>query len=690
MKKQDKIMLLELSRKFEEGCKLFEAGEYLKSAEILEALIQHNPKEIGPYAVCAAAYAQIGQHEQADVMWDKAIEKEPENMGLHVRKIYGIFTAGKTGEAIETAEKALELHPGNRELIIAYGSIASKCGPKNYLKGALALEEFIEKEPENTEALNALGAILSVAGKYREAINYFIRVLRVEPNHAVALLNVAGAFEKIHQPEMALNFYESLLKIDPEQGLAQAAKASILCNLGLSEENEGLLKKGIDRLIEIKDVANYIIYSSNYIFYTHYVPNFPREKIRTAIDDWYKLTCERIIEKPRSDFENKVDEHKKLRIGMISNAFKRHPVTWMTIAAFENLNTDKFEVYIYSDILLTKRDDMTKRFYDACESVHEVNGLSNDELIKRLREDEIDILLELTGHSEGGRRLSVSAARVAPVQTKWVGGLFDTTGLPQMDWLLADDVQIPKGDEKWYSERIYRMPDDYIVYSPPSYVEDVQPLPALKNGYVTFGNLNNLCKTNTYTINLWSKILKAVPKSRLLMKVQNLDTPYAQKHIEEAFAKNGIGVDRLVLEGGEPHKNFMEAHSRCDIALDPHPYTGGLTTCEALWMGVPVVTLPGETFAGRHAATHLHNAGLPDWIAKDEQDYIDIAVKWANDLEGLAKLRAGLREQVANSPLTDGPKFAKNFEKALRFMWKDWCDEKIAYDKKNTKKKDKK
>ena len=169
-----------------------------------------------------------------------------------------------------------------------------------------------------------------------------------------------------------------------------------------------------------------------------------------------------------------------------------------------------------------------------------------------------------------------------------------------------------------------------------------------------------------------------------------MDTPFAKNHVEEQFAKHGIGIDRLILEGGEPQKQFMESHSRCDIALDPHPYAGGLTTCEALWMGVPVVTLPGETFAGRHAATHLYNAGLPDWIAKDEQDYIDIAEKWANDLEGLAELRAGLREQVANSPLTDGPRFARNLEKALRFMWEDWCDEKQASENKNKQKKSKK
>ncbi len=665
---------------FEKGCKLFEQSRFDEAVEVLSKLVARGPLETGPYGVLAAALSSLGRYKEAADILGQAIEKDVENENLYTRKAYALYGAGDVRGAMGVMDEALERFPGNHHVLLSYGTLCTKCGTEFYLSGAQALEKILEVEPEHLDATNLIGSILAAAGKHNEAIPYFIKVLRAKPDHMIALLNIAGCFEKTGEPEMALKFYNSILEIDPHHGLAMAAKATILSHLGLSAEYSGLLEQGIKRLLEVKDLTNFIIYASNYIFYVHYVPGFERKKILETINEWYKQTCSKIDDKPRVSFENVPEADKALRIGLISNSFKRHPATWMTLAAIENLDRKKHEIFLYSDIVAAKRDDVTRRYYGMCDKVHEIKGMSNEELVARMREDELDMLIELTGHSEGGRRLAITAARVAPVQTKWVGGLFDTTGVPQMDWLIGDKIQIPEGDEKWYTERVYRMPDDYIVYEPPFYVHGVRPLPALKNGYVTFGNLNNLCKTNTYTISLWARILRSVPGSRLLMKVQNMDTPFAKKHVEESFAAHGIGIERLILEGGEPHKAFMESHSRCDIALDPHPYTGGLTTCEALWMGVPVVTLPGETFAGRHAATHLYHAGYQDWIAKDEDDYVNIAVKWANDLEALAKLRAGMREQVRSSPLTDGPRFARNLEKALRHMWVDWCEEKVKYE----------
>lgn len=667
----------EASAMYKKGCELFEAGRYDDAVRLLEQVVAKKPAEMGPYAVCATAYTVVGRNRDAVALYDIAIHKDPDNETLYVRRMNALYHAEDIAGAMKAAEHALVKFPRSNPILLAFGMLCSKAGPEYYKRGAEAVNQILEQEPQHVEALNCFGALVAATGQYRAAINYYIKALRAQPDHIIAMLNTAGCFEKLKEPEMALNFYNSILKIDPTRGVAMAAKATILANLGLSAENVDLLKQGIDALKAEGDRGAYIVYSSNYVFYIHYVPHFPRKQIKAAIHNWYEQTCGGIREKTRDQFTNIPDTQKKLRIGMISNSFKRHPVTWMTLAALENMDRDKYEIFIYSDVVVTKRDDVTHRYYDLVDKVFEANGLSNPELVHKMREDNLDILLELTGHSEGGKRLAITAARVAPVQVKWVGGLFDTTGVPQMDWIIGDKIEIPEEDEKWYSERVYRMPDDYIVYEPPTYVSEVKPLPALKSGYVTFSNLNNLCKTNTYTISLWARILKAVPRSRLLMKVQHLDAPYAKKHIEEGFAQHGIGIDRLILEGGDTHKSFMETYNRVDIALDPHPYTGGLSTCEALWMGVPVITLPGETFAGRHAATHLYNAGLPEWIAKDEDEYVAIATKWANDLEGLAKLRAELREQVRTSPLCDGPRFAKNFEKALRFMWKDWCDEKM-------------
>lgn len=666
---------------YKKGYKLFIHGDSEGAIAALEPLVAQKPNESGPYVILASALVRLKRYEEARKVVDLGFEKQKKDPDLYMMRIEVLANAGDMREAMEVGSEAVDLFPDHQHLAMNFSALACRGGSDFFLKGTQVAEKILEKDPENVEALNNIGSALLAINKPLEAAKYFTKALRVKPDHINALLNLAAAFEKLYEHEKALAFHKSILGFEPENGLAMCSIASINSKHGLSAENIPLFEKGLAALKAVNNMDGWTVYASNLVFFSHYAPDLPREKIRGYIDDWYNFVCAGVEQKPRVTFNNTPDLKRKLKVALLSNSFKQHPVTWMTSAALKNIDRDQFEIKCYSNMEPSRADIITRAYYDLCDSVTEVYEKSDEELLRLLREDEIDILLELTGHSEGGKRLVVSAHRAAPVQVKWVGGLFDTTGVPAIDWILGDDTQIPEGDEKWYTERVYRMPDDYIVYDPPNYAGEVQALPALKNGYVTFANMNNLAKTNTYSIALWSKILKAVPKSRILMKFPNMDTPFAKKYLEEEFAKHGIGVDRLIIEGGVGHVDFIKYYNTIDIALDPHPYTGGLTTCEALWMGVPVVTLPGETFAGLHAATHLHNAGMDEWIAKNEQDYIDIAVKWANDLEGLSKLRAGLREQVKASPLTDGPKFAKNLEKALRFMWKDWCDEKDKHEK---------
>lgn len=663
---------------YRQGYALYQQAKFAEAVPLLKGVVDSKPKEADPYKLYAYCLAATGAHQDALDFINIAIKKAPDDAELYIMQANSHLLLGHFSLAREGMEKVLDRFGDDVRFLKHYVTFCTHSGAEHYQKGLDAAHKVLEKDPEDVSMLSAIGIFLQNVARYSEAANFFIKALRIQPDYMPALVNISDAFDKMNQSEMAVKFYDSILHFQPDSGLALCAKATVFCKQGFAQEYVGMMERGLEKLNTKDAYGSLITFLSNYVFFIHYVPNVPRQKIHDIILRWYEIVCRDVEEKPRLSFDNEAVENRRLRVGLISSCFKKHPVTWMTLAGLQNMDRAKFEFYCYSDLPLAKRDDVTKRYFSLCDKVREINGKSNPEVMELMRRDELDILLELTGHSEGGHRLKISAARVAPVQVKWVGGLFDTTGVPAMDWMLGDKIEIPEGDEKWYTERVYRMPDDYIVYEPPGYVSDVVPLPALKNGYITFSNLNNLAKTNTYTIELWSKILKAVPKSRLLMKVTKLEMPSAKQQVEKEFAKHGIGVDRLILEGGEQHKLFMEAYNRVDIALDPHPYTGGLSTCEALWMGVPVITLPGETFAGKHAATHLYNAGLPDWIAHDEADYIALAVKWANDLEGLSKLREGLREQVRASPLCDGPRFARNLEKALRFMWKDWCDEKRA------------
>ncbi len=242
-----------------------------------------------------------------------------------------------------------------------------------------------------------------------------------------------------------------------------------------------------------------------------------------------------------------------------------------------------------------------------------------------------------------------------------------------MDYLIADGHHVPEGSDAFYAERIVRLPNGYICYGPPDYAPKVGPLPFERNGFITFGCFNNPAKINDSVLAAWAEILQTVPASRLILKYRNMDAPSNRKRIVDQFGLVGIEESRLILEKCSPHSDLLARYNDIDIAMDTFPYSGGLTTCEALWMGVPVITKPGETFASRHSLSHLSTVGLPQLVSDDGHDYVGKAAALAEDIPQLAALRAELRDRIAKSPLCDGKKFAVDFGSLMRRIWRDWC-----------------
>ncbi len=353
-----------------------------------------------------------------------------------------------------------------------------------------------------------------------------------------------------------------------------------------------------------------------------------------------------------------------MRIGFVSPDLGRHPVGYFVAKLLENIPKDQFEVVCYSEHIT---DEMTERLKAASDEWLDITGISDTALATRIRDDRIDILFDLAGHT-AKNRLLVFARKPAPVQISWIG-YAGTTGLASMDYLLSDNYHTPEGCDPYYSEKIIRLPDDHICYEPPSYAPPVKNLPLINNGYVTFGCFNNPAKLNSDVLQTWSKILKQLPDSRLILKYKNMDTASNQERISSNMLKEGLDPSRLIYEGWQPHKDMLERYNDIDMALDPYPFTGGLTTCEALWMGVPVITTPRETFASRQSASYLHNIGLDELIATDVLQYVEMAVNLARDVDRLSSLRSGLRDRMANSALCDGPNFGKNFSAAMRKIW---------------------
>ncbi len=399
---------------------------------------------------------------------------------------------------------------------------------------------------------------------------------------------------------------------------------------------------------------------SNRLMCEQYLPGVSEERLLELSSIWQARYAP--AGKAAFHASRKPPDDGRLRLGFVSRDLKRAPVGYFLVGLFEALRGEAVSVVVYSDA--EGPDDLTERMRQAASHWRETRPLSDEQLLSVVRDDAIDVLFDLAGHTKANR-LPVFARRAAPIQVTWAGYV-GTTGLDAMDFVLADRFQVPVASERFYRERVLRMPHGYVCYEPPFYAPEVATLPALREGRITFGAFHNVAKIGAPSIAAWARVMARVPESRIVLRYTNLDEPGAKQRMLRSFASAGIAEERIMVEGTSSHVDMLSRYNDIDIALDSMPYSGGLTTCEALWMGVPVVTLPGGTFAGRHSLSHLSNAGYPEWVATDLEDYVRIVANLARDFDGLATLRADLRRQMAASPLCDASRFAKDFLQLLR------------------------
>jgi len=359
-------------------------------------------------------------------------------------------------------------------------------------------------------------------------------------------------------------------------------------------------------------------------------------------------------------------------MGFVSADLRSHPVGYFlesVLAALSTVAADRLAVHAYAN--QRQNDDVSVRLRQTCAAWLGVADLDDAALAQRIHSDGIDVLVDLSGHTRNNR-LSMLAWKPAPVQVSWLG-YCGTTGVDLVDAFLADPWIAPADIEPDYVERIVRLPECFLCFTPPAGPMIVGPSPALSDRAIHFGCFNQLAKINEEVVAVWAKILRAVPGSRLLLQSLALQDPAIRRGVAERFGRHGIDAARLGLQPAQGREDYLAAYHQVDIALDPFPYPGGTTTLEALWMGVPVLTLPGSTALSRQGLSVLQNLGLADWVANDADDYVARAVRHAADLRALAQLRQGLRQRLLDSPLCDAVSFAGHFEQALRGLWRGWC-----------------
>ena len=362
---------------------------------------------------------------------------------------------------------------------------------------------------------------------------------------------------------------------------------------------------------------------------------------------------------------------RRLKIGYVSPDFRRHSVNYFIEPVLASHNHDNFEVFCYSDVLTP--DNVTERLQGYSNQWRDIKGMRDEEVTKLIRQDRIDILLDLAGHS-ANNRLQVFARKPAPVQVSWIG-YPNTTGLSNIDYRIVDSYTDPPGlTDPFCSEKLIRMPESFLCYLPDKGSPDVRDLPAMKTGYVTFGSFNYFPKMSKETVIVWSAILKEVPDSRLIIKTRTLADSGTRQYAMDMFIKNGIASERIdLLAMKTSFEEHLDTYNSIDIALDTFPYNGTTTTCEALWMGVPVVTFAGNVHASRVGNSLLTNTGLYELVANSFEEYISIALNLARNQNNLQTLRESLRDKMSHSPLADAKKFIVNLENCYRKVWEQWC-----------------
>jgi predicted O-linked N-acetylglucosamine transferase (SPINDLY family) len=624
----------------------------------------------------ALSHQNAGRLAEADACYRTLRELAPR----HPDVLHGLgllrHQRGHHAEAIEYIAEALSLYEGAEAPLAPRAAAHNNLGAAWFAlnepgRAAQSFSAAIRLDPRYTAAYCNLGNaqcgqldFTAAAASYREA-------LRLDPGNAAALAGLSEAALALGQHGLAEQYCRQAIALHPRNVSARLWLVKVYLELGRVEqalaycEEAAILAEAEDA--PTQDAADDAVYAADALaLILNYLPQHSPEVAYRV----HRRYGERFEDPLRSGWPvhtNARERGKRLKIGYMSPDFRGHSVAFFIAPVLAQHDKTQVEVYCYYNN--TIQSPMTARLRSLADHWIPCRSLTDEQLAQRIMDDGIDILVDLAGHTRGNRLL-VFARKPAPVQVSYLG-YPATTGLTAMDYRLVTAETDPEGAEQWHSERLYRLPRSLWCYRPPATAGEVQgETPARGAGSITFGSMNNIAKVSEAAIATWSEILKRVRGARLVMTGL---ADGARQRMREQFESRGIGEARLQLHGRLGTEEFHRVLGTIDLALDTFPYAGTTTTCEALWQGVPVLTLKGETSVSRSGHALLQMLGLDELIAPNEAEYVQKAIELANDLDRLDALRRGMRSRFDASPLRDEAGFTRELEAAYRVMWADWC-----------------
>ena len=601
----------------------------------------------------AKRHHSAGRLAEAQALYQSILANQPQNPdALHMLGVLA-FQSGGPNDALELIRRAIRIDPARADFHSNLGLILADFDPRQAIE---SFRKALQLNPDLAQAGYNLAILLLQTDQPKDVISTLRRALQANPNYPEAQRLLAASLQRNGQLDEAVAAYRQAILLDPNF-------ADAYTNLGHELKDQGLLDKAIAAYRQAVAVQPDCAATHSCLLYAL---SFQHPQDTRAVADELRRWNRQHVEPLRKFIQphhNDPTPDRRLRIGYVSPDFRTHPVGRFMLPLLASHDHTQFEIFAYSAALAP--DPVTAQLQRHADVWHDVNHSTDEELAQLIRQDQIDILADLTMHM-GLNRLLAFARKPAPVQVTYLA-YPGTTGVETIDYRLTDPHLDPR-DENAYSEHTVRLPQTYWCYQP-LYTIDPGPLPAESDGVVTFACFNNFCKISPATWDLWQRILQSVPRSRLV-----ISCPFGSQRdrLRGQLAAARLDPDRLVFAPLVSTQQYFQNYQRADIALDPIPYGGGTTTCDALWMGVPVVTLAGDSSFGRLGVSILTNLGLPELIAKTAQDYVRIAAELANNIPRLRQFRSTLRDQMLASPLMDAPRFARDIEAAYRQMWRTW------------------
>ncbi|MBW8001494.1 MAG: tetratricopeptide repeat protein [Planctomycetes bacterium] len=528
-------------------------------------------------------------------------------------------------------------------------------------KAEKTVSQIFEADPTRTDLVFEIAELLLQTKNVEQAENWYKKILAKGPD-AAAYNKLGRLCEYMGRLWEAVTYQRKALEVQPDRGELFANLGRLLICTGEVKEGVTFLQRAAEKLPQNAQIHSILL------FHLHQLSTFEPERLFAEHKKWGQTFAP--LKRAKTSHSNDRNPDRRLRVGYISPDFRRTSVAYFFESLLDGHDGQVVETYGYGNVEFP--DSVTERLQGKFNCYHNIYGIDDKQVVELIESDEIDILVDLAGHT-GNNRLLVMSYKPAPIQVTWLG-YPDTTGVEAIDYRLTDVLADPAKLQKYYTEKLVCLPDGFLCYRPADFASAVAPLPAEKNGFITFGSFNNNCKMNKVVIGLWAKILKETQNSRLLLKFKGGNDEQIRQRYHQQFRELGIEKEKVLIYGWGRPDEHLKLYDHVDIALDTYPYNGTTTTCEALWMGVPVVSLVGQYHASRVGLSILSRVGLEFFAASNPEEYVSKTIALASNIQSLAQIRTSMRARIANSGLCYAKGFARNLEAAYRKMWHRWTE----------------